>query len=214
MAATYEILKHHFDNLILGGYPKSNYLEPIRDSYRTMFNATPINQFDIYSTRIGTPNNPIKVINSFVGDDDKVMDIPHGIMPCGDHIVYSDVHSSEIFKPTITVGTLSEYINNVYHSMLDIVRMDRLYPSDKMASTHPYLAYLKSSPFYFTYHHCAKCFPNADMSDVFKTLLEKYIVSGEDLEAVYKSVSNSRYNPNPENIFAAMSVCGEIPLFS
>ena len=50
MATTgYSLLKHHFDKLILGGYPRyfyGNGLEPIRDTYEKAFNRK-INLLDV-----------------------------------------------------------------------------------------------------------------------------------------------------------------------
>ena len=216
MASCYESLKIHFDTLIKGGYPKTNYLEPIRDTYENMFNKS-LSHFDIYTSRLGFPSNPVKAIYTLVTEENYIHENEYidGIMPCGDHIVCTILQSNDIFTHNPSEFILNSYINNIYQTMRNIVRMDRLYPTDSMARRHPYLAYLKSCPLYFTFHHCKTCFSdNIYIKNIITRIIEKYIVSNdEDADIVYESLMNHRYNPTPEGIYRAMSARGSVDLF-
>ena len=209
----YITLKHHFDKLLCGGYQQNYYgsgFEPIRDTYERAFGRK-INLFDVYQTALAIPHNPINRLITLIGPNN-CDDIPTGIMMSGSEITCVNTFTEDIFKG-IPESEAGSYINSVYESMENVIVMDRFYADDHTARRNPYMIFIKSCPFYFTYHHIKECAPHLLKKDIFMTLLEKYIATGEDAEKVLESISTNKSSQDSELIYATMTCKNTIELF-
>lgn len=210
----YSILKDHFDKLILGGHRYGNGLEPIRDSYKTMFNLG-IGLLDVYQTNFSIKNNPLDGIITLVGPYGKDVDeYPCGIIQCGNNVYVVDHFVDDILRG-ISDDIAKEYAYHIYGVINRVVSMDAFFKSDSDAYANPFIATIKCIPFYLTYHHVRDTGLLEKVSiSLFEDLLEKYIVSsGEDIDSIMNSISSSRYCTDYESIYRIMTDKGTIPLF-
>lgn len=208
----YSILKEHFDKLILGGYPQSTGLEPIRSTYENAFNMN-INRQDVYQTKFNIPTNPIKGIITLLGPNPKDdTDIPTGLIGMDESNVYYITHfTNDILK--VTDEYAKNYIRNVFEAMRFIMEFDQFCINPfKHASNNPYIATIYAYPFYFTFQHIRTCFPHLIDHDEFFNILEQYYMDSEFIPEVLKSLKENKYSDDTEVIHSLISCKNTIPI--
>lgn len=215
MATTgYNNLKYHFDRLITAPIPANSVGDPIRDVYKRVFNQK-IGLYDVFRTEISITTNPIRYIISLVNTKEPNDDVEmtEGIMFSNYDIVHTSVFEKEV-RGGITESDASGYISRVYGIMDSIISMDIMYQSDKLARSNPYLAYIKVLPFYLTFHHVKDCLPALMKEDIFKNILEKYIVADpESINSIMKSINCNRYSSDIEAVYTIMTCNNTVKLF-
>lgn len=201
----YSILKEHFDKLILGGYPQSTGLEPIRSTYENTFNMN-INRQDVYQTKFNISTNPIKGIITLIGPEPKDgNDIPTGLIGMDENNVFYISHfTNDILKPSDEYA--KSYIRSVFEAMRQITEFDQFCVNPfKNASIHPYVATLYAYPFYFTFQHIRTALPHLIDHDEFFNILEQYYMDSEFIPDVLKSLKENKYSDDTEVIYSLMS---------
>ena len=215
MASTgYNNLKYHFDRLITAPIPANSVGDPIRDVYKKVFNQK-VGLYDVFRTEIAVPTNPIRyavsLLNTKEPNDD--IELMSGIMFSNYDIVHTSIFEKEV-RGGIFESDAAGYINKVYGIMDDIISMDMMYKSDKYARSNPYLVYIKVLPFYLTFNHVKDCLPALMKEDVFKSILEKYIIADpESINKVMTSINRSRYSSDIEQIYTIMTCNNTVKLF-
>lgn len=207
MKTGYEELKIHFDRLLLGRRGSRYYegLEPIRLTYERAF-GTKINFLDVHETPIDIRTNNIGTIITLIGPDSR-LEIPSGIIHNNGIISSINLMSDDI-NYGINDDNIEYYINQVYHAMENVVKMDSFYKSDSIARDNPYLTLIKFYPFYFTYYHIMHCASSYYNKDIFISLLEKYLVNdNENINKLIDNMENSKYSNDPDEIYYTIS-CG------
>ena len=216
----YHVIKDHFDGIMNGTRIKGNGLEGIRDVYEDSF-GTRISKYDVYTTNLRMSTNPISQIITLVGPADP--DLKIGIIPTismtGSGLACVSLISKD-FLNGFDANNVAEYIHTIYHSIENIMIADRLYSMpDRIAINNPYCIFLKCYPLYMTFYHMLTiggnmqdCYIQA--VDEFKDIVDKYIVSGDDSEKVLKSLTDSKYSENFEDIYRALSCKGEVELLN
>lgn len=212
MKTPYATLKHHFDKLLIGGYPNNSNLDPIRDTYTYAFDR-PINLFDVYTSHFRgiSSHNPISALVTLVGPKDEIeLGVPEGIMECNGEIVSVNIFSRDIFKGFSKDIDKEYYIRNVYDSMNKIVEMDVFFRNSSFSRNNPYSLFVRCLPFYFTFHHIQDCVPNEIDNKIFKELIEKYITTGDDADILLSSVMSRKYSENIDDIISTMTAKNKI----
>lgn len=204
-------MKIHYDNLISGGYPKNTGLEPIRSVYENAFNVK-INLYDVYSTPISSQEIPIGDLITLIGPEDKENKIPTGIIEHRKGIAYVNKFTNDILKYTPSPSTMYDYMYMVFNSMLAIVNTGAFKLNFTSKTNDPYFDQLKSYPFYFTFHHMKKSFPNSFKLGHFKYILQRYYVKQEDIDALLNSVDSHEFTVDPEEIYSIMTCKNAIKL--
>ena len=213
MAATkYSLMKEHFDKLILGKFPRSTGLEPIRDTYSIALN-TSINLQDVYETRLGISTNPIKGIITLVGPypEDNI-DLPSGLVGFNENDVYYVNHLSEEIFTGIDDNLAKYYINEIFCTMYGIMDFDKFKISEIKARYNPYAELLYAYPFYFTFHHIKESVPYIFKEEYFIDLLNKYY-NGDYADDIIESISTNRYTNDAEQIYSIMNCKNTIDSF-
>ena len=208
----YCILKEHFDKLILGGYPQSTGLEPIRSTYENAFNMN-INRQDVYQTKLNISTNPIKGIITLLGPEPKDNSvIPTGLIGMDENNVFYVTHfTNDILK--VSDEHSKSYIKGVFEAMKSIVEFDSLCIDPyKHASNNPYIATLYAYPIYFTFHHIKNALPHLIDHEVFFDILEQYYMDSEFIIEVLKSLKENKYSEDPEIIYSIMSCKNTVPI--
>lgn len=215
MATTgYNNLKYHFDRLIIAPIPVNSVGDPIRDVYKRVFNQK-VGLYDVFRTEISVPTNPIRYAISLINtkEPDENIELTDGIMFSNYDIVHTSVFEKEI-RGNISESDASGYINKVYKIMDSIISMDAMYTSDKFARDNPYMVYVKVLPFYLTFHHVKDSLPTLMKEDVFKNILEKYIIADpESIDKVMTSIKRNRYSSDIEQIYTIMTCNNSVKLF-
>lgn len=197
-------IMNHFNNLILGTYPRGTGYETIRTVYERAFDMN-VNLQDIYETRLSIPTNPIKGIITLLGPDPKdEREIPTGLIGFDESSVFYVTHyTDDIFKDLSDIEEARFYIKSVFNTIYDIVKFDKF--DIKYARNNPYVTTLYSYPFYFTYHHVKRCFPHLINDEVFFEIFEKYYSDSEYTKQVLESLNANEYSSIPESIYSAMT---------
>lgn len=207
MKTQYTVLKEHFDRLINGGFPYSNSLEPIRDTYEEMFERK-INLYDVYQTPIKISTNPINGIITLIGPEDD--ELKEGIMPNDRDIVSVNVMPESILKG-ISEDMSSWYINKVYKSIQNVVMVDRFFIKSPHARLvdNPFIVFTKCISFYLTFHHIKDSAPEAFDENIFKDILCKYIALDDiDVDKIYESTNSNKYTDDVNRIYLIMTANG------
>ena len=208
----YCILKDHFDKLILGGYPQSTGLEPIRSTYENAFNMN-INRQDVYQTKFNISTNPIKGIITLLGPNPKDGEyIPTGLIGMDENNVFYVTHfTNDILKASDEYA--KSYIRDVFETMRNIVEFDSFcINSFKHASNNPYIATVYAYPIYITFQHIKKALPHLMDHDEFFNIMEQYYMDSEFIPDVLKSLKENKYSDDPEIIYSIMSCKNTVPI--
>lgn len=213
MNTSYTVLKHHFNKLIMGGYPNNTGMEPLRDTYEEAFDKK-IGLYDIYETAINNQHNPISYICTLIGPDSDE-EIPGGILwqdNGRNSIVSVNVFSENILKGNMEDKEADEYIISVYKAMHNVIQMDRFYKSDTIAKNNPYMIAIKCIPLWFTFFHIQDCMPRLYNRKVFKNLIEKYLYSGSLSDDIISNIENSKYSEDLNKIYNSITYGNKIKL--
>ena len=208
----YCILKDHFDKLILGGYPQSTGLEPIRSTYENAFNMN-INRQDVYQTKFNISTNPIKGIITLLGPNPKDGEyIPTGLIGMDENNVFYVTHfTNDILKASDEYA--KSYIRDVFETMRNIVGFDSFCIDPfKHANNNPYIATVYAYPIYFTFQHIKKALPHLMDHDEFFNIMEQYYMDSEFIPDVLKSLKENKYSDDPEIIYSIMSCKNTVPI--
>ena len=210
--AGYCAMKNHFNDLYRGAYKRSNGLEMIRNIYKDMFSHK-INLYNIVETHINVGDNCVDTIVSLVGPkpDDY---IPTGLVRYYKLTGIVNIIPEHYVEDGITKETFKDYLNIVYSSMSNVVRFDNFWLPDAETPDNPFTVYIKSCPFYYTFHHVMECMPNVVVEEELRTLLMKHLVSeDEEADAVLNSISNNKFSCRMEDVYKTMTVNSTIDLF-
>ncbi len=208
----YSTMKNHFNELYRGAYKKSNGLEMIRNIYKDMFSKK-IGMYDVYESSINTDTNPVDTIVSLVGPRPEDY-IPSGLIRYYKRTGVVNIIPNTYLDEGITKETFKSYINIVYNAMNNIVRFDNLWLPDREAADNPFSVFIKSCPFYFTFHHAMECIPEMIVEEEFKNLLLKNLVSDdEEADAILNSISGNKCSNKMEDIYKIMTVSNSVDLF-
>lgn len=206
----YISLMEHFNNLILGVYPPSTGFEHIRTVYERAFNMN-INMQDVYETKLHIPTNPIKSIITLIGPEPKDKEIPTGLIGCDESNVSYVIHfTNDIFKGITDDDFVKSYIKSVFETMYNIIKHDRY--DVKAIRNNPYIAALYSYPFYFTYYHIQRAFPDFIDNDVFIDLFEQYYSDREYAADVLNSLKENEFSASSDVIYSVMTCKNTIPI--
>lgn len=227
MKTAYASIKTHFDTMIMGGrrrFRPDGY-ETLRDTYEIGYGIK-IPLFDIYRENIDCATNPIKFIATLLGPENKVDDVPCGIMVDGDRVVYSHA-MNEDYRSTITDKQICNYIYEVYGAINAIIKRDEFYLDDKTAQTNMLVTVTRALPFYLTFFHFKAITSNGSVSGdpkmigdeaakAFMNLMEKYITgSEEDAKALLEHLldKNTTYSDDISIIYRQMTFNNTLELF-
>lgn len=210
MKTGYVVLKQHFNKLIFGGYPASNGLEPVRDSYAKTFGKK-INLYDVYRTPFRAAGNPIESIITLIGPDDPNGEMSEGIIACEREITSINIISESILKG-IDETMIDEYTQEVFNAMKRVIEMDRSYKSSAQAKGNPYLQVVRFLPLYLTFHHEFECISNVMNERVFLDLIEKYYVAGDSAVKLLESMKTKKYTEDIAEIYNTLTCDNTIDL--
>ncbi len=208
MSTKYSVIMDHFNNLILGTYPNTGF-EPIRTVYERAFNMN-INMQDVYETKLCIPTNPIKSIITLIGPEPKDGDIPTGLLGSDEmNVSYVTHFTNDIFKG-MDNGLAEMYIESVFESIYNIVKHDRY--NIKEIRNNPYLISVYCYPFYFTYYHIKRVFPDFIDHKVFIDIFEQYYSDREYADDVLKSLKANEFSSSSDTIYSVMTCKNTIPI--
>lgn len=227
MKTAYANIKTHFDTMIMGGrrrFRPDGY-ESLRDTYEIGYGIK-IPLFDIYRENIDCSTNPIKSIATLLGPEDKVDDIPYGIMVDRDYVVYSHA-MNEDYLSTITDKQIYNYISEVYAAIDAIIEHDEFYLDDKKAYANMVVTVTRALPFYLTFFHfktiAANGFISGDpnkigneSSKAFMDFMEKYITANEeDAKSLleYLLDKNTAFSDDISTIYRQITLNNTLELF-
>ena len=205
----YGALKTHFDKLVNINFLENPFAtDLLKRLYLEAFGIK-TGMYDVYRTNIYNCNNPIKSIVTFIGDTESEKIPPEGVVMDYHGLVYVNVLNKSILNNGI------EYINKIYKSIDDVVKLDILYRDIDFAKNNPYCMLLRLIPFYKTFHHIKISKPDMMDKDIFKALLldEKIVNNDDDAELLLKSISTGRYTDEPWRIYNTMTCNNSIRVF-
>ena len=201
----YEEMKYHFDKVIMGGYPNSSSFDPVRDIFEVAFDRK-INLFELVHTGLNTKTNHISGLVTLIGPEtDDVL--PSGLMGYASSVVNVNILNEDIYKG-LYEDTVIDYIDNVFDAMNNVIKFDSFYVNNSIAKNNPHCIFIKAAPIYYTFHHLNEVAPNyLDMCEkLFKEKLEKYLMLfGEDVNAIYDNLYNSKYSDDESHIYKVMT---------
>lgn len=212
MITGYAAMKTHFDKLLTGNYG-NNYFrgaEPIRSTYIKAFGQQ-INMYNVHETAFKVETNPcIKSLISLIGPISEDRELPEGIMMCDTGLAHVSIFTAEINRG-ISADNVDSYVETIYSYMDTIIRSDLFYQPESIARSNPYMKLVRLMPFYFTFHHIKDCAPGYLGTEAFTSLLEKYLVNGqESIEKLLKHLSGGKCSSDAFAIYNAMTIGGEI----
>lgn len=209
----YCTMKNHFNELYRGAYKKSNGLEMIRNMYKEMFSKK-LGRYDIYETRINVGDNLVDTIVSFVGPKSEDGYLPTGLVRYYKNTGVVNFIPDSYLNDGVSKETFRSYINIIYNAMSNIVRFDNFWLPDKEAVDNPFSVYIKSCPFYYTFHHAMECMPEVVDEEAFRIILSKYLVSDdEEIDEILNSISGNKCSSRMEDVYKVMTASNTVDLF-
>ncbi len=224
MTTKYFYLKDHFDRVLLNMNNRSS--EYIRDTYETAY-KTQINLFDVYQDDIKVANNPIDSICTLVGPDDRVDNVPDGIMVDRFGVVYTHVIGTSTVQ-LLNSKNITSYVREIHNACREVISRDQFYGNDKEARNNMLVAATRCLPFYITFCHIKGIitdhrgsFAESDdfydkLNKEYVSILTKYIVDTIDSanEIIDYLLDNSRkMDADICNIYNLMTCSNTVELF-
>lgn len=175
MTTQYFDLKDHFTKALLNVSNRNS--EYIRDTYEAAYN-TQINMFDVYQDDIRVSKNPIDSICTLIGPDNRVDDIPDGIMVDRFGVVYTHVIGTELVK-SVNSRNIALYVREIHNACREIISRDPFYGTDKEARNNMLVAVTRCLPFYITFCHIKyimnECNVITESEEFYENLNKEYV---------------------------------------